>query len=100
MIADLGTVDTGTAGLRTADMARDLDARPYWLGVLFQAAPRIIGQQGPVLGMLGSASGTAGIPVAGLFRGHPFATPLPASEAASTWTAATASTGCPMFYIR
>ena len=100
LIANLGTVDTGTVGLKSLAMARDLDARPYWLGALFQAAPRVMGQQGPVLGVAGSATATTAIPVAGLFRAHAWATPLPANESASIWTPATPATGCPLFYIR
>ena len=100
LIADLGTVDTGTVGLKSLAMARDLDARPFWIGVLFQAAPRVMGQQGPVLGVLASGAVAAGIPVAGLFRAHAWATPLPANESASTWTPATPTTGCPLVLVR
>jgi hypothetical protein len=100
LLADLGTLDTGVTGLRSATMALTLDPRPYWIGALFQAGPRIFGQQGNVLGLIGSSASAGAAFAAGLWRAQSWAAGLPGDEAAAAYSPGTASSGFPLFYIR
>jgi hypothetical protein len=81
-------------------MALTLDPRPYWIGALFQAGPRIFGQQGNVLGLIGSSASAGVAFAAGLWRAQSWAAGLPGDEATAAYSPGTASSGFPLFYIR